>query len=114
MSTSPSQFRLGMLTPSSNTVLEPLTAAFVWSVLAVVMAVFSGRLGWVTLSLQCTALLLAARNGAYALTIGRLLPVKRAVLLSKWTIRGSLLVLAVLVAALAVVPGWLVARRQAA
>ena len=32
------------------------------------------------------------------MTIGRLLPVKRAVLLSKWTIRGSLLVLAVLVA----------------
>jgi hypothetical protein len=50
--------------------LPPLAAAFTWSVLAVVMAVFSGRLGWVTLSLQCTALLLAAGIASGLLTVG--------------------------------------------
>lgn len=50
--------------------VAPLTAAFIWSVLAVVMAVFSGRLGWVTLSLQCTALLLAAGIASGLLAVG--------------------------------------------
>ncbi len=38
--------------------------------LAVATAVFSGRLGWVTLSLQCTALLLAAGFTSGLLTVG--------------------------------------------
>ncbi|MEJ2128440.1 MAG: hypothetical protein P8X81_06300 [Woeseiaceae bacterium] len=55
-----STFGLIFLLAGTLLVFSPLVAAFIWSLLAVVMAIFSGRLGWVTLSLQCTALLLAA------------------------------------------------------
>lgn len=65
-----STFGLIFLLSGSLLLLSPLTAAFVWSVLAVVMAVSSGRLGWVTLSLQCTALLLAAGIASGLLTVG--------------------------------------------
>ena len=65
-----STFGLVFVLAGSLLLLAPLTAAFVWSVLAVVMAVFSGRLGWVTLSLQCTALLLAAGIASGILTVG--------------------------------------------
>jgi hypothetical protein len=65
-----STFGLIFVLAGSLLLLAPLTAAFVWSVLAVVMAVFSGRLGWVTLSLQCTALLLAAGIASGLLAVG--------------------------------------------
>lgn len=51
--------------------LMPLAwAAVVWSALAVAMAWFSGRMGWVSLSLQCTFLLLAAGAGSGLLATG--------------------------------------------
>jgi hypothetical protein len=65
-----STFGLVFVLAGSLLLLTPLTAAFLWSVLAVVMAVFSGRLGWVTLSLQCTALLLAAGIASGLLAVG--------------------------------------------
>jgi len=55
-----STFGLIFVLAGTLLIFPPLVAAFIWSLLAVVMAVFSGRLQWVTLSLQCTALLLAA------------------------------------------------------
>jgi hypothetical protein len=65
-----STFGLVFVLSGSLLMLTPLVAAFIWSVLAVVMAVFSGRLGWVTLSLQCTALLLAAGIASGLLSVG--------------------------------------------
>jgi len=51
--------------------LFPLVwAAFLWAAMAVVMAWFSGRTGWVSLSLQCTFLLLAAGIGSGLLATG--------------------------------------------
>ena len=51
--------------------LIPLTwAAVIWALLAVVMAWFSGRKGWVSLSLQCTVLLIAAGAGSGMLVTG--------------------------------------------
>jgi hypothetical protein len=65
-----STYGLFYLLAGSLLLFSPLVAAFIWSVLAVVMAVFSGRLGWVTLSLQCTALLLAAGIASGLLSVG--------------------------------------------
>ena len=65
-----STFGLVFVLAGSLLMFSPLVAAFIWSVLAVVMAVFSGRLGWVTLSLQCTALLLAAGIASGLLSVG--------------------------------------------
>ena len=65
-----STFGLVFVLAGSLFLFSPLTAAFVWSVLAVAMALFSGRLGWVTLSLQCTALLLAAGIASGLLAVG--------------------------------------------
>ena len=65
-----STFGLVFVLAGSLLIFSPLIAAFVWSVLAVVMAVLSGRLGWVTLSLQCTALLLAAGFASGLLSVG--------------------------------------------
>jgi hypothetical protein len=65
-----STFGLIFVLAGSLLLVAPLTAAFVWSVLAVAMAIFSGRLGWVTLSLQCTALLLAAGIASGLLSVG--------------------------------------------
>ncbi len=65
-----STFGLVFVLAGSLFLVSPLTAAFIWSVLAVVMAVFSGRLGWVTFSLQCTALLLAAGIASGLLGVG--------------------------------------------
>jgi len=45
-------------------------AAVVWAAMAVMMAWFSGRTGWVSLSLQCTVLLVAAGIGSGLLAIG--------------------------------------------
>jgi hypothetical protein len=51
--------------------LFPLVwAAFLWAAMAVLMAWFSGRTGWVSLSLQCTVLLLAAGVGSGLLATG--------------------------------------------
>jgi hypothetical protein len=65
-----STFGLVYVLAGSLLMFTPLVAAFIWSVLAVVVAVFSGRLGWVTLSLQCTALLLAAGIASGLLSVG--------------------------------------------
>ena len=65
-----STFGLVFVLSGSLLMFTPLVAAFIWSVLAVVMATFSGRLGWVTLSLQCTALLLAAGIASGLLSVG--------------------------------------------
>lgn len=51
---------LALIVGGSALVLEPGQAAAAWSLLAVLMAFFSGRYGRVTLSLQCTLLILAA------------------------------------------------------
>lgn len=51
--------------------LLPLTwAALIWALMAVTMAVLSGRTGWVSLSLQCTLLLAAAGIGSGLLRAG--------------------------------------------
>ena len=51
--------------------LFPLVwAAVIWAAMAVMMAWFSGRTGWVSLSLQCTFLLLAAGIGSGLLVAG--------------------------------------------
>lgn len=44
--------------------MPPVWAASVWCLMALMMAWLSGRAGWVTLSLQCTFLLLAAGVGS--------------------------------------------------
>ena len=63
-----SYFGLLLVVAGTALVLPPVPAAALWSVLAVTMAWFSGRTGWVALSLQCTLLLLAAgfRSGLLA------------------------------------------------
>ncbi|MDX1572211.1 MAG: hypothetical protein R3200_17145, partial [Xanthomonadales bacterium] len=48
----------------------PAVAAAGWAVLAVLLAWLSGRLGWVSLSWQCTLLLLAAAAGSGVLLAG--------------------------------------------
>lgn len=51
--------------------LIPLAwAAVIWALLAIVMAWFSGRMGWVSLSLQCTFLLVAAGAASGLLSSG--------------------------------------------
>lgn len=45
-------------------------AAVIWALLAIAMAWFSGRKGWVSLSLQCTFLLVAAAAGSGMLSSG--------------------------------------------
>jgi hypothetical protein len=65
-----STFGLVFVLAGSLLIFSPVVAAFIWSVLAVVMAVLSGRLGWVTLSLQCTALLIAAGFASGLLSVG--------------------------------------------
>lgn len=51
-------------------VMPPAAAAVSWSVLALAAAGFSGRIGWVSLSLQSAVLLLAAAIGSGILSIG--------------------------------------------
>jgi len=51
-------------------VMSPAIAAAVWSLMALAMAWFSGRYGRVSLSLQCTFLLLAAGVGSGILATG--------------------------------------------
>lgn len=50
--------------------MSPPGAAFLWSVLALVLAGLSGRTGWVAMSLQCSILLLAAGIDSGLLSAG--------------------------------------------
>jgi len=61
---------LGLLVAGSALVMSPAVAAVAWSLLALAMAWFSGRYGRVSLSLQCTFLLLAAGVGSGILAMG--------------------------------------------
>ncbi len=61
---------LVLVVGGSAMVAPPLFAAVFWSLLAMIMAWGSGRLGWVSLSLQSTVLLLAAGVGSGILTTG--------------------------------------------
>jgi len=61
---------LGLLVAGSALVMSPAIAAAAWSLMALAMAWFSGRYGRVSLSLQCTFLLLAAGVGSGILTTG--------------------------------------------
>ena len=63
---------LGLVFAVAGTgLLLPLAwAAVVWALMAVIMAWFSGRNGWVSLSLQCTFLLLVAGIGSGLLVTG--------------------------------------------
>jgi len=63
---------LGLIFVVAGTgLLLPLVwAAVLWALMAVMMAWFSGRTGWVSLSLQCTFLLLAAGIGSGLLATG--------------------------------------------
>lgn len=63
---------LGLLLLLAGTaiVLSPIGAAALWSAMALTMAWISGRTGWVTLSLQCTILLVAAGVRAGLLAVG--------------------------------------------
>lgn len=45
-------------------------AAAIWAILAMITAWFSGRTGWVSLSLQCTLLLIAAAAASGLLAVG--------------------------------------------
>ena len=61
---------LGLVVAGSALVMSPAIAAAAWSVMALGMAWFSGRYGRVSLSLQCTFLLLAAGVGSGILATG--------------------------------------------
>jgi hypothetical protein len=61
---------LGLVVAGTALLLSPVWAAAVWSLMALVMAGFSGRFGRVALSLQCTFLLLAAGVGSGILATG--------------------------------------------
>ena len=61
---------LGLLVAGSALVVSPAVAAAAWSLMALAMAWFSGRYSRVSLSLQCTFLLLAAGVGSGILTSG--------------------------------------------
>ena len=61
---------LGLVVAGSALVMSPAIAAAVWSLMALAMAWFSGRYGRVSLSLQCTFLLLAAGVGSGILATG--------------------------------------------
>jgi hypothetical protein len=65
-----SSLGLLLLVVGSALVLSPAIAAAAWSLLALVMAWFSGRYGRVALSLQCTFLLLAAGASSGILATG--------------------------------------------
>ena len=65
-----STFGLVFLLVGTGLLLPLAWAAVFWALLAVIMAGFSGRKGWVSLSLQCTVLLLAAGAGSGLLSSG--------------------------------------------
>jgi hypothetical protein len=61
---------LALILVGTSMSLPSLWAATVWCLMAVVAAILSGRMGWVTLSLQCTFLLVAAGIGSGLLDTG--------------------------------------------
>lgn len=61
---------LALVLGGSSLLMTPEKAAVLWSLMAVVMAWFSGRYGRVSLSLQCTLLLIAAGIGSGILQTG--------------------------------------------
>lgn len=61
---------LALVVGGSSLLMSPGKAAAAWSLMAVVMAWFSGRFERVTLSLQCTLLLIAAGVGSGILASG--------------------------------------------
>ena len=65
-----STFGLVFVVAGTGLLLPIVWAAVIWALMAVAMAWFSGRTGWVSLSLQCTFLLLAAGIGSGLLVTG--------------------------------------------
>lgn len=65
-----STFGLVFLLVGTGLLIPLVWAAVIWALWAVVMAWFSGRKGWVSLSLQCTFLLLAAGAASGMLMTG--------------------------------------------
>lgn len=61
---------LGLVVAGSALVISPAMAAAAWSLMALAMAWLSGRYGRVSLSLQCTFMLLAAGVGSGILAAG--------------------------------------------
>jgi hypothetical protein len=61
---------LALVVAGTALVMSPAMAAAAWSLMALAMAWFSGRLGRVALSLQCTFLLVAAGVGSGILATG--------------------------------------------
>ncbi len=61
---------VGLVVAGTALVMSPAMAAAVWSLMALALAWFSGRFGKVSLSLQCTFLLLAAGVGSGILATG--------------------------------------------
>lgn len=61
---------LGLVVAGSALLMAPGKAAVAWSLMALALALFSGRYGRVTLSLQCTFLLIAAGVGSGILAAG--------------------------------------------
>lgn len=61
---------LGLVVAGSALVVSPAMAAAAWSLMALAMAWLSGRYGRVSLSLQCTFMLLAAGVGSGILATG--------------------------------------------
>lgn len=65
-----STFGLVFLLVGTGLLLPLSWASAIWALLAIMMAWFSSRVGWVSLSLQCTILLVAASAGSGLLEIG--------------------------------------------
>ena len=65
-----STFGLVFLLVGTGILISPSWAAVIWAIFAAAMAWFSGRTGWVSLSLQCTILLIAAGAASGMLVMG--------------------------------------------
>jgi hypothetical protein len=65
-----SSFGLVFLLVGSGLAMPLAWASIAWAALAIAMAWFSYRSGWVSLSLQCTILLVAASAGSGLLAVG--------------------------------------------
>lgn len=61
---------LVLVVASAAFILPAANAALLWAIMAVIFAWLSGRLGWVSLSLHCSVLVLAAGIGSGILTGG--------------------------------------------
>jgi hypothetical protein len=65
-----STFGLVFLLVGTGILLPLAWASAMWALMAVAMAYFSSRVGWVSLSLQCTILLVVASAGSGLLEVG--------------------------------------------